>query len=276
MYVNLPGSKLKSGEYIDAGTNAELLNIVFGTNYKQWMRSGWEYSPDTIVWMIKLDGRTSKEGWTNTYIPPDRIEEVYTGVESDRLETHKSLETRNRITFDKVDTGAGRRYIFRGVFAFVPGESVSNTKSVLIKIADSIEPASPNALLQADKQKDKHISDNRKQNDNSVTDTIPKKEILDILVVIKRNNADAFSTPRMFKAMLKDMLKNDPQYKAIITWLCTSLSEFNAMALLEKDHANNEDFARNNLVKRLINEYHVDKATAEEVIGYWAALAGFD
>ena len=37
-------------QIVYARTNAEFLNEAFGTDYKAWMRSRWEYDEDTWVW----------------------------------------------------------------------------------------------------------------------------------------------------------------------------------------------------------------------------------
>lgn len=40
------------GDKIEARTNAEFLNLVFGTNYKQYMRSIYNYSNDSVIWIL--------------------------------------------------------------------------------------------------------------------------------------------------------------------------------------------------------------------------------
>lgn len=58
---------MKTNDFFYADTHAEFLNNVFGTNYKQWMKSVWEYDIDTIVWMVRFDKET-RDGWRNSFI----------------------------------------------------------------------------------------------------------------------------------------------------------------------------------------------------------------
>ena len=61
------------GEKIVAKTNAEFLNLLFGTNYKQYMRSIYNLSNDSVVWMIRIDS-TERSGFKN-YFEDDYIVE---------------------------------------------------------------------------------------------------------------------------------------------------------------------------------------------------------
>lgn len=54
------------GEKIVAKTNAEFLNLLFGTNYKQYMRSIYNLSNDSVVWMIRIDS-TERSGFKNYF-----------------------------------------------------------------------------------------------------------------------------------------------------------------------------------------------------------------
>jgi hypothetical protein len=100
--------------------------------------------------------------------------------------------------------------------------------------------------------------------------------MLTTLRIIQSHNAEAFTNPKLLKPMLKDLLKNEPGYKAVIRWLDISLTELDAYTLLKKDIKNNEDFARHNLIDTLIKIEGAPKDIAEQVIGYLAVLAGFD
>lgn len=68
---------------VTARTHAEFLNKVFGTHYKQWMKSTWEYAKDTIVWMVRFYGEHS--GYQNRLLGDGRIIEVYTEEDWDRI-----------------------------------------------------------------------------------------------------------------------------------------------------------------------------------------------
>lgn len=43
------------GKEIEAKTNADFYNLLFGTNYKQYMRSIYNLSNESVVWMIRID-----------------------------------------------------------------------------------------------------------------------------------------------------------------------------------------------------------------------------
>jgi hypothetical protein len=100
------------------------------------------------------------------------------------------------------------------------------------------------------------------------------QEILSILRDIYSKDEQVFTNPKKFAAVLKDLTKNDCNYTATIRWLVISLSDFNAFSLIENDFKNRQDFARHKLINSLVRE-GAAQAVAEEVIGYWAVLAGF-
>lgn len=100
-------------------------------------------------------------------------------------------------------------------------------------------------------------------------------EILNILKIMQEKNAQIFSNPKQTIAMLKDLTENNSEYNAVIRWLGISLSDFNAFSKLENDFKNKQDFARYSLVDGLVRE-GASEEIAREVIGYWAALAGFE
>ena len=67
-------------QIVYARTNAEFLNEAFGTDYKAWMRSRWEYDEDTWVWMVRFDSKV-RQGWINCIINENEIWEKYVGNE---------------------------------------------------------------------------------------------------------------------------------------------------------------------------------------------------
>ena len=64
---------MRSGEIVRVRTNAELLNELFGQNYKAWMKSVYDFG-DKRVWMIHLDNQ-ERNGWKNYKINNTIIEE---------------------------------------------------------------------------------------------------------------------------------------------------------------------------------------------------------
>ena len=120
---------------VHARTNAEFLNKVFGTDYKAWMKCGWDYDADTIVWMAEFDGK-ARQGWVNTIVDANTVREDYVGAESDKLVSHKSLKNYRRIVVKK--ERAYGRYIILGTYRYDFQNSVERNKRIWIKISDEI------------------------------------------------------------------------------------------------------------------------------------------
>ena len=103
---------------IGAKTNAEFLNKIFGTNYKQWYKSVWRYSHDCLVWMVPFDEKTPagieldglwENVWTNE---PKEVLEMYKG---------KGIpappKTKYRIVVEKTKNDNGKRvYVIHGKY----------------------------------------------------------------------------------------------------------------------------------------------------------------
>lgn len=107
---------MKLNETIYAKTNAEFLNTIFGTHYKAWMKSAWTYSLDTIVWMVRIDGK-ERTGWKNTFSGKDKIIQENCRHVWDWNNNPVDIHNRyKRLVFEIVGDGASRKYIFRGVF----------------------------------------------------------------------------------------------------------------------------------------------------------------
>ena len=125
------GKRLKAGDKFFVSRNAEFLNQAFGTNYKGWMRCGWKYAPDIIVWMVWLDGEV-REGWLNTIIEEQRIvQEDYVGKPEEQLYSHRRITEFHRIVV-KRDKGC---YTILGLYKCV---EATRYKRVWRKISDEI------------------------------------------------------------------------------------------------------------------------------------------
>ena len=120
---------------VHAGTNAEFLNKTFGTDYKAWMKCSWDYDRDTIVWMVELDNKVRK-GWRNTIVDANTVREEYVGLESDKLDSHVSLEKYRRIVVKK-ERRLGR-YVILGTYRYDFQNSSERNKRFWIKISDEI------------------------------------------------------------------------------------------------------------------------------------------
>ncbi len=98
---------IRIGEEIIARTNSEFLNIAFGTNHKLYLRSIYNLSSDSVVWMIRIDS-TERKGFKNYY------EGHYI------VEYSKAGETRTqkpyRHIFKIIEEYGKRKYIYLGKY----------------------------------------------------------------------------------------------------------------------------------------------------------------
>lgn len=99
-------------EPIHAKTHAEFLNTVFGTHYKAWMKSRWQYDADTWVWMVRFDG-ANRDGWVNRIVSDNEIWEQYVGRDTP---TYKGDTKKIRIVVSVLESGRGREYHVLGKF----------------------------------------------------------------------------------------------------------------------------------------------------------------
>lgn len=131
---------MKTNDFFYADTHAEFLNNVFGTNYKQWMKSVWEYDIDTIVWMVRFDKET-RDGWRNSFINENELLEenlILTRKKYDGTPLQEHLGLR-RIVIAIDESGYRRKYIFKGVFVLNEERENTNLKHYFVKISDEIE-----------------------------------------------------------------------------------------------------------------------------------------
>lgn len=131
---------MQSGNVIYAKTHADFLNQLLKLNLKSYMRCTYDLKYGHTIWLIRLNGRESKEGWTNTLTNHgNAIKEFYTGDPKLRFDSHKILEPKvKRLVFNVFDSASGkRRYVFCGVFEF--DMSSDNTNRVWNKIGDRYE-----------------------------------------------------------------------------------------------------------------------------------------
>jgi hypothetical protein len=102
-----------------------------------------------------------------------------------------------------------------------------------------------------------------------------KHEMLNILKTMQRENPEAFSDEKLFKAFSRDLLNNDAQYSAVIRWVCIAMFEHNAANLLKHGAAKGDIFIKHRLAANLIEEGARNNLAAE-AIGYLAVLAGYE
>ena len=109
--------KMKSGQIVYARTHAEFLNSTFGTNYKQWMKSVWNYDDNTIVWMVRFN--RAKDGWRNSFVSSNviREENLEHALEWNGRSVAERLDIK-RIVIEINEEEMCRKYIFRGVYTY--------------------------------------------------------------------------------------------------------------------------------------------------------------
>ena len=125
---------LRAGEVIRARTHAELLNEVFGTDYKAWMQCTWKYSYDTIAWMVRFNEVNPNAGWENVEVSPDHIVEI----NHFNVDPVVSVLSKKRIVFQIVGDGVFRKYIFKGIFKYEEQDSNPRLRRHLVRIDDTI------------------------------------------------------------------------------------------------------------------------------------------
>lgn len=147
--------KIVIGHSIVAREHCEFLNELLDDNYKTYGPSTYKLQ-DLYIWMIRLDGKESIFGWTNTLNPEgDQVSEVYTGDPGTMKSTHsheyfiKNYQEKRAI-FDIIENNRIRKYVFRGVFQHDIEESAEN-KMFWKKIADFLNvPSQKKTSIDAD------------------------------------------------------------------------------------------------------------------------------
>ena len=120
-------------EVVYARTNAEFLNKRFGTKYKAWMKCGWKYDSDTIVWMIPFDGK-ERCGWRNRIVDADTVREDYVGEKSLMLDGHRHINEYHRIVVKK----EAERFVILGLYRYDFENSDERIRRIWIKEKDFI------------------------------------------------------------------------------------------------------------------------------------------
>jgi hypothetical protein len=121
------------GEIIFAKKHVDFLNKLIRKDFQGYRKNTYPYINGLDIWFIRLDGRESKEGWTNTLKTDGKIFEEYTGDPENRLISHRFFPTKKRAIFNIDEDDNGRKYIFMGVFK-VEG---NNDRRVWQKVLDS-------------------------------------------------------------------------------------------------------------------------------------------
>lgn len=118
-----------TGELLRVSTNAQLLNQLVGTHYKQWYKSTYQLKDDTMIWMIRLDNQL-RSGWCNKLENGKIIEEFYGNDQPPNI--YLGIQIKKRLVFEKTSNG----YRFLGVYQFDDAKSNLRHRE-LAKIADT-------------------------------------------------------------------------------------------------------------------------------------------
>ena len=124
---------------VHAKTHAEFLNTVFGTDYKQWMKTVWPYHSNTdfTVWMVRFYGE--KGGWKNRVLENGNvIREEYFANDLHALPLlARNVMGRRRIVVSIEDRFLSRTYTVLGVYDLVEAES-TNLNRIYRRLPDKI------------------------------------------------------------------------------------------------------------------------------------------
>lgn len=117
--------ELKKNSIVTARTYAEFLNKIFSTNYKAWYKSTYNYSDDTVVWIIRIDSK-DRNGFKN-YIEGNNI-----------IEESKSNPTRSlkpiRMIFKVIDCENGlKNFVYLGKYMMSKDSTITRRVFVQVK-----------------------------------------------------------------------------------------------------------------------------------------------
>lgn len=114
-------------------TNAEFLNKNFGTDYKGYMKCGWNYNSEILVWMVRFD-KTTNAGWQNSIVDDETVDESFIDSLGNQLENHKEVCEKYRLVVDK-----SQNYKILGLYKYDTLNSSEKTHRVWKKVANSIK-----------------------------------------------------------------------------------------------------------------------------------------
>jgi hypothetical protein len=131
--------QIKSGHEFLLSYHYELINELLNKNLSGWGKCTYKINPYLIMWIIQLDGKESRDGWTNVLENENCIREIYTGDKKKFILDHKFSKTKGKLraVFDYDKKSKERKYIFRGIFKEEPDND--DFQRGWIKVSDSFE-----------------------------------------------------------------------------------------------------------------------------------------
>lgn len=109
---------MNRGFKVTAKTNAEFLNINFGTSYKEWNQSTYDLDEETEVWMVTLDG-SFQNGVKNYFENGNIIEEINDNIRPTKLK---------RMVFQIIENYGVKTFIYLGVYRLDSNKSSENIR----------------------------------------------------------------------------------------------------------------------------------------------------
>ncbi len=105
------------GQTFHVRTNAELLNELFGTNHKAFMKCHMFLTQDHKYDLVMLPEGKIINGWINTFEKSTAIwHEDFVGSPNEKLHEHEGLPSPYRAFFKKCGDGEQRSYVFYGIY----------------------------------------------------------------------------------------------------------------------------------------------------------------
>lgn len=120
---------MKSGEIVRVKTNAQLLNLLFGENYKAWMKSVYDFG-NKRIWMIHIDNKPRND-WKNYKSGNVIIEENMRPNDTAGLRSDVRHNT-DRIVFSKHDG----YFIFEGQYKYDKEKSKDSEIRYWVRVSE--------------------------------------------------------------------------------------------------------------------------------------------
>ncbi len=134
---NIKGT-VQRGEEFHVQTNAALLNLLLGTNYKAWMKCWIYLTKDPDYQLVMLSEGEVINGWTNTFEESAGIfREDFVDARDEKLPNHEGLPPTYRAIFMKCGKGKDRYFVFRGIYE-LSRESTPNHR-ISKRVADKAD-----------------------------------------------------------------------------------------------------------------------------------------
>ncbi len=132
------------GQTFHVRTNAELLNVLFDTNHKAFMKCHMFLTQDHKYDLVMLREGKIIKGWINTFEKSTEIwHEDFVGSPDEKLPEHEGLPSPYRAFFKKCGDGEQRSYVFYGVYELLDESTPDHRISRKISETEDFSKYSP-------------------------------------------------------------------------------------------------------------------------------------